>query len=293
MPFLAPQSIDALAEVISGGAGNSSAPSIGHYRSAYYLGKFTRSCNVDFQLGGRSRIPALVECLTELNAGDDARSVITRIVEAAAAPSDFIDAPEKLTNVIEYLNKRLTFDRLVLERHGIEVRLAKTSEAGKVIGSLATKLDIIDFDTVRRDIDRASKSAEADPEDAVTAACSAVESVCRSILVELGLPLPAAKDIQGLYRAVREPLDLSPDRTNLPAEIAEDICKILGGLNTTVQGVGALRTHAGDAHGRERGFRRIDPRIARLSIHSASAVILFLIETWERKLPERTLHRHR
>ena len=59
-----------------------------------------------------------------------------------------------------------------------------------------------------------------------------------------------------------------------------------------VQGVGALRTHAGDAHGRERGFRRIDPRIARLSIYSASAVILFLIETWEKKHPTKKLHWH-
>jgi hypothetical protein len=45
----------------------------------------------------------------------------------------------------------------------------------------------------------------------------------------------------------------------------------------------ALRTHAGDAHGREKGFARIDPRIARLAIHAASTVALFLIETWERK----------
>jgi hypothetical protein len=47
-------------------------------------------------------------------------------------------------------------------------------------------------------------SAENDPEDAVTSACSVVESVCRSVLIELGLPLPQKKDIQGLYQAVRE-----------------------------------------------------------------------------------------
>ena len=31
-------------------------------------------------------------------------------------------------------------------------------------------------------------------------------------------------------------------------------------------------------------YRRIDPRIARLAIHAASTVALFLIETWERKM---------
>ncbi len=41
-----------------------------------------------------------------------------------------------------------------------------------------------------RDLDRALASSQTDPEDAVTAACSTVESVCRSILIELGQPLP-------------------------------------------------------------------------------------------------------
>jgi len=34
------------------------------------------------------------------------------------------------------------------------------------------------------------------------------------------------------------------------------------------------------------------PRIARLAIHAASTVALFLIETWQRKFPARVLHRH-
>ena len=54
-------------------------------------------------------------------------------------------------------------------------------------------------------------------------------------------------------------------------------------------GVGALRTHGGDAHGREKCFARIDARIARLSIHAASTAALFLIETWQRKFPAQPL----
>ena len=61
--------------------------------------------------------------------------------------------------------------------------------------------------------------------------------------------------------------------------------EILGGLNSTIQGIGALRTHAGDAHGRERGFRRIDARIARLAIHAAAGAAMFIIETWQKKYP--------
>uniref|UniRef100_UPI003F649A73 abortive infection family protein n=1 Tax=Rhizobium lupini TaxID=136996 RepID=UPI003F649A73 len=151
---------------------------------------------------------------------------------------------------------------------------------------------MIDFDTVRRDLDRALKSAEDDLEDAVTSACSVVESVCRSVLIELGLPLPQKKDIQGLYQAVREPLGLTPDKSGVPDEIAGDVRAILGGLNSVVNGVGSLRTHAGDAHGRERGYRRIDARIARLAIHSASTASLFLVETWQKQFPTKQLKSH-
>lgn len=152
-----------------------------------------------------------------------------------------------------------------------------------MVSAVAAKAATIDFDTVQRDLERALASSETDAEDAVTAACSTIESVCRSILVELGLPLPAKKDIEGLMRAVQEPLALSPARTDLPTEIAADVRQVLGGLTTTAKGIGALRTHAGDAHGRERGFKRIDGRIARLAIHTASTVTLFLTETWEKK----------
>ena len=131
---------------------------------------------------------------------------------------------------------------------------------------------------------RALESAETDPEDAITAACSIVESVCRSILVELQLPLPAKRDIDGLVKAVQEPLNLSPARSDLPTEIAADVKQVLGGLTTTAKGIGAWRTHAGDAHGRERGFRRVDARIARLAVHAASTLALFLIEMWERAM---------
>lgn len=143
----------------------------------------------------------------------------------------------------------------------------------------------LNLDTVARDLDRALKSALTDPESALTSACSTLESVCRSLLVAMECELPKSKDLQGLYKAVRKPLGLTPDKSSFPSEIANDVLTILGGLTTVVEGVGALRTHGGDAHGREKGYSRIDTRIASLSIHAASSVALFLIETWQRKFP--------
>jgi hypothetical protein len=288
---LAPQSIEALAVIISGGSGNDQTPPIGIYRSASKLESFMRGCNVAMSVGNGSRLPALIEALERANRGSD-QTILKNIVERAADPRDFLNDPDRLKAVIEYLNARLSYDGLELQRVGQQVRLGAPGRSASVVDALVNAVVVIDFDTVSRDLERALVSAETDPEDAVTSACSVVESVCRSVLVELGVPLPTKKDVQGLYQAVREPLGLTPDKQGVADEIANDVRTILGGLNSVVNGVGSLRTHGGDAHGRERGYRRIDPRIARLAIHSASTVSLFLVETWQKKFPTRQLKSH-
>jgi hypothetical protein len=238
-------------------------------------------------IGTQSRVPALVSVLEEVaERADD--STIKTIIERAADPGDFVDEATKHAAVISYLNRYLVHDGLEMRFEGGVVRLVQAGRTSAVVDSLADVLSTISFDTVRRDLDRALASADSDPEDAITSACSTLESLCRSILAELALTLPDRRDLQELYRAIREPLGLSP-AGNLPSEVATDVRTILSGLITTVQGIGALRTHSGDAHGRERGFDRVEPRLARLAIHAASTVSLFIIETWQRRFPARPL----
>lgn len=86
-------------------------------------------------------------------------------------------------------------------------------------------------------------------------------------------------------------LDCRPGRSDLPSEIETDIRQTLSGLTSVAKSIGALRTHGGDARGHEKGYRRIDPRIARLSLNAPSSLTLFLIETWERK-EHRSLPQH-
>lgn len=290
MPFpLSPQSIDALAHIITGGSGmGGGPPPIGIYRSGPQLERFMRGCNVDFRING-SRVPSLTTALLDMNRGFEPEGGLTKIIEAAADPRDFIHEPERHTAVLDHLNRALRFDGFELRQQGGRMRLVEAGKGVPVLAELAGLSEVIDFDTVSRDLDRALESSQTDPEDAVTAACSTVESVCRSILIELGQPLPVKKDMRGLYNAVKQPLGLSPDRSDIDPLIANDVRQILSGLATVIGGVGALRTHGGDAHGREKGFARVDARIARLSIHAASTAALFLIETWQRKFPARPL----
>ena len=185
--------------------------------------------------------------------------------------------------MVACLNAALKADGFAVSLVGGKAELVQRNASGAVVMAVAAKIAVLDFDTVQRDIARAQKSLTDDSEDAVTAACSLIESVCRSIIVELGRPLPAKKDIDGLMKATQDALNLSPGRADLPPEIEQDVRQILGGLTSISKGVGALRTHGGDAHGRERGFKRIDARIARVCLNTASSLALFLIETWEQQ----------
>jgi hypothetical protein len=272
--------IGALAEVITGGSGNDLTPPIGIYRSGPKIQQFFLDCGINMGIGTSSRVPATTEALR--SAAHDPRA-IERIILRVADPRDYLNEPEKGQAVLERLNAALEADGFAVTIVGGKPQLVTKQASGAIVAAFAQKTAILDFDTVQRDIGRALASVADDPEDAATAASSLIESVCRSILVELNLPLPPKKDIDGLVRAVQEPLGLSPGRMDLPIEIEGDIRQVLSGLTSVAKGVGALRTHAGDAHGREKGYRRIDARIARLSINAAATLAMFFIETWERR----------
>lgn len=279
---VSPLVIKALTDAVTGGGAYDGKPPIGVYRSAGALADFFMECGVDFEVSG-SRVPAVREKLRELQAIDPSGRDIAKIIEHVSDPRQNLGEPEKGEAVVDHLNRALQADGLKVAILSGKAILRRRGAGGAVVNAFAEKSATLDFDTVSRDIERATRNADNDPEDAVTAACATLEAVCRSILAELELPVPDKKDISSLVRAVQDPLDLSPGRSDLPDEIADDIRQILGGLTTTAKGIGALRTHGGDAHGRERGRRSVDARIARLAINAASTVALFFIETWERK----------
>lgn len=68
-----------------------------------------------------------------------------------------------------------------------------------------------------------------------------------------------------------------------PKDMADDDLKqILMGLYSISTGIAALRTHEGSAHGRGSKKRyRIEARHARLSVHAAHTITMFVLETCE------------
>lgn len=273
--------VSALTEIITGGPGNTNGPTkFGIYRSGPSLEQFMGHLNLEFRIGPRdSRVSATQNLLSEINKRPDALNILTQVIEQAVDIPEFLDHSEKLDAVIEYLNRRLDSDDYKLLKAGKRYKLVRLGTDVPVTTALKEKASMLDMDSVSQDFKRALKQTDSDPEGAITAACATVESVCKCILDQMKQPYPAKQDISGLYKEIQKHLKLSPGRE----DISQEIKQILGGLSTVVSGIGTLRTHAGDAHGKGIKVLRPDGRIARLAIHSASTISLFLIETWQKK----------
>ncbi len=270
------QTISALVDVVTGGSSGSPREPIGIYRSGSQLEQFLGAAGLELHIGFTSRVPSVRNVVVAANE-DDPDSVI-RLIEQVADPREYLNCPEKCSAVVEYLNICLRIDGYELQEVSGRYKLMTLGTTGAVTAALSEVADKLNFESVQADFDRALSQAETDPEDAVTSACSTLESVCKCLLDEMNKPYPSRQDIAGLAQAVESKLNISPGRD----DIDPDIRRILGGLANVSRGIGSLRTHCGDAHGRGRDVQRIDSRIARLAIHSASTVALFFIDTWQK-----------
>lgn len=142
--------------------------------------------------------------------------------------------------------------------------------------TLSEKLREVSIAEIEDEFNRACRSVDADPPAAVTAACAIVEALCKTYISESGLALPSNQTIKPLWTVVSKDLKLSPDTVE-----DDDLKRILSGLTSIIDGIGAYRTHAGSAHGHTHRKYRVAPRHARLAVHSAHTLCLFVMETWQ------------
>lgn len=117
-----------------------------------------------------------------------------------------------------------------------------------------------------------------DPSGAITAARTLIETVCKHILDEQKITYSDSEDLPKLYRLTAETLNLSP------SQHTEQLFKqILGGCQTIVEGLGAMRNRHSDAHGSGKTGVRAAPRHAELAVNLAGTMSTFLLSTWDVK----------
>jgi len=144
--------------------------------------------------------------------------------------------------------------------------------------SLAQLIKGRDIPAIDAEFNRALANVNSEPREAVSAACNILESIFKTYIADEGLSLPNKQDLQNVWKVVRGDLGFDP---NLVQD--DDLKKILSGILSVVDGIGAFRTHASSAHGQGRKLYNVKPRHARLAIHSAHTIALFVIETWDDK----------
>jgi hypothetical protein len=140
--------------------------------------------------------------------------------------------------------------------------------------NVSTALELFDAAHVQAAWAKALDRRQADPEGAITASRTLLESVCKHILEELNVAYDDREDLPKLYRQAAEALKLAP------SQHTETIFKqILGGCTSVVEGLGALRNRLSDSHGKGKVGAKPAPRHAELAVNLAGAVAMFLIAT--------------
>lgn len=182
-----------------------------------------------------------------------------------------------------YQSHRGGIERALQSEGLVYYRGGRITRGGISGASASLEQQLVDrpIETVQEEFDRAFQNVDQSPRQALDAACAILESICKYYLVQNGQTLPNDQSIKPLWTTTAKHLGLHPGQIE-----DDDLKRILSGMFSVVDGIGALRTHAGGAHGRleptsgKKNYQVL-PRHARLAIHSAHTLSLFVLETWE------------
>jgi hypothetical protein len=172
----------------------------------------------------------------------------------------------KYSERTEYL--RCEFEALL---HKLEADARSPSDSG-----ISATIQAAGLGYVQEAWDKALERRANDAEGAITAARTLLESVCKHVLDSVGETYEDSADLPKLYALMAKQLNLSP------SQHTEQLFKqILGGCQTVVEGLGAMRNRHSDAHGKGKSGTKPAPRHAELAVNLSGAMATFLLQTLE------------
>jgi len=152
----------------------------------------------------------------------------------------------------------------------------ESEEGAPSDASISATVKAVSSGYVREVWQKALERRDTDPEGAITAARTLLESVCKHILDAAGVAYADGADLPKLYSLTSKQLKLSPSQ-----HTEEIFRQILGGCHAVVEGLGALRNRHGDAHGKGAAAAKPAARHAELAVNLAGTMATFLLQTWE------------
>ena len=130
---------------------------------------------------------------------------------------------------------------------------------------------------IRQQVEAIEEAVHDRPAMVFDLAKALVETICKTILDELGVEYDNNFDAPKLLRETLIRLQLFPSGHGSPSNVTESIKKTVNGLMTTVQGLCDLRTREGMvSHGRQAFSANLEPVQALLAASAADTVAGFL-----------------
>ena len=189
------------------------------------------------------------------------------------APPDILKSLEKLAGPVGRIESAF---RELAGSAGCHIRdvtwMPRIPHAAEV--SPLAELSVVDAPHVRDLWVKAVSRVPTDPSGAVTAARSLLESVCKHVLFDRGVPFSSTAELPQLFDAVLQVLSFSPR-----AQTDRRLRRVAGNVQAVVGGVASLRADLGDAHGKRPDDPTATPEQAELAVNLAGAVALYVTRT--------------
>ena len=256
------------------------------YRTSSQLTEFFSNAGLNGVHDGSTRKWWVVEVLTRLNelsVGDDSppSGQLASVIRELLDPAEFQHDSDRRAAAIGNVNSVLARDDLEVyldNRSRCCIRRLVTAGSAPSFTALQRILENRDMGSVHDEIHRSLAALESDPPAAATASCSLLEAIFKVYIWERGLTPPTKLTVKPLWNVVSRDLGFNPGKV-----VDDDLKRILSGMTSIVEGIAALRTHAGSAHGRGTTRYRLKPRHARLAVHAAHTLATFVVESWEER----------
>ncbi|CAJ8398486.1 Uncharacterised protein [Burkholderia pseudomallei] len=146
-----------------------------------------------------------------------------------------------------------------------------------MVGARAAISDGPIAESIEQQIHAIENALESVPDFAFDLSKTLVESVCKTVLADIGQPADPNWDAPRLLRETTNRLSLLPRSHPDPQRARESVEKTIRGLLQTIQGLCELRNNYGIAsHGRDIFTARLDLRQATLAAQAADTIVSFL-----------------
>lgn len=146
-----------------------------------------------------------------------------------------------------------------------------------MVGARAALLDGPISEAIEEQIDTIEDVLARVPDLVFDLSKALVESVCKTVLADIGQPAESNWDAPQLLKETTSRLALLPRDHPQPAKAREAVEKTLRGLFQTIQGLCELRNRYGMAsHGRDGFAARLELRQATLAAQAADTIVSFL-----------------